>query len=60
MILGHAARVAAKLAIANSTPVQKISVETVVRTLKEHGAIMGYVPSGQAPAILILRKMMAK
>ncbi|MCU1327723.1 MAG: putative secreted protein putative xanthan lyase related, partial [Bryobacterales bacterium] len=60
MILGHAAGVAAKLAIANSTSVQTISVATLIRTLKEQGAIMEYVPSGQTPAIQILRKRIAK
>jgi hypothetical protein len=37
---GHPAGVAAKLAIAESTPVQTISAESLVKSLKERGAIM--------------------
>ena len=56
MILGHAAGVAAKLAITNSTSIQSISVPILIKTLKEQGAIMEYVPSGQTSAIQILQK----
>ena len=60
MILGHAAGVAAKLAIANSTSVQTIDVPNLIKTLKEQGAIMEYVPSPQAPTIRILERRIEK
>ena len=56
MILGQAAGVAAKLAITNATSIQTISVAALIKRLKEQGAIMEYIPSGQTPAIEILQK----
>lgn len=60
MILGHAAGVAAKLAIASATSLQNIPVATLINTLKKHGAIMEYVPSAQAPAIQIVQRRIAR
>ena len=59
MILGQAAGVAAKLAIAGGTAVQEIPVGMLVDTLKSQGTVLEDVPSGQAPAIQILEKRMS-
>jgi hypothetical protein len=59
MILGQAAGVAAKLAISGGTSVQDIPVGTLVDILKGQGTVLEYVPSGQAPAIELLRKRMS-
>jgi hypothetical protein len=56
MILGQAAGVAAKLAIAGGTAVQGIPVATLVEKLKAQGAIMEYVPSAQAKAIQLFQQ----
>src|SRR6202042_810721 len=42
MILGQAAGVAAKLAIAGGIPVQEIAIATLVEKLKDQGAVMEY------------------
>jgi hypothetical protein len=59
MILGHAAGVAAALAIKGGTAVQEIPVPQLQKTLKEQGAVFEYVPSPQNGALEILRKLMA-
>jgi len=51
MILGHAAGVAAKLAIESGKPVQAIEVAALIATLRKQGAVLEYVPSPQAPAL---------
>ena len=51
MILGHAAGVAAKLAIESGKPVQAIDVAALIATLRKQGAVLEYVPSPQAPAL---------
>ncbi|HWC96220.1 MAG TPA: FAD-dependent oxidoreductase [Candidatus Sulfopaludibacter sp.] len=56
MILGQAAGVAAKMAIAASSSVQSIAPETLVERLKAQGAITEYLPSGQARSIQIAQQ----
>jgi len=51
MNLGHAAGLAAKMAIAGSTAVQSIPVDELVQKLKSQGAVMEYIPSGQSAVI---------
>lgn len=57
MILGQAARVAAKMAIAGGTSVQGIDKGALVDRLKKQGAVMEYVPSPQVPEIQLFQKM---
>ncbi|HTM49471.1 MAG TPA: FAD-dependent oxidoreductase [Bryobacteraceae bacterium] len=56
MILGQAAGVAAKMAIASGQPVQRIDSASLVQKLKEQGAVTEYVPSAQATAIQLFQK----
>ncbi len=56
MILGQAAGVAAKLAIAGGAAVQGIAVATLVEQLKAQGAIMEYAPSAQSKAIQLFQQ----
>ncbi len=56
MILGQAAGVAAKLAIAEDTTVQGIDKAALVERLKRQGAVLEYVPSPQALEIQLFRK----
>ena len=49
MILGQAAGVAAKMAIAGSGVVQDVDSKALTATLLKQGAIVEYVPSPQAP-----------
>ncbi|MBI3678923.1 MAG: FAD-dependent oxidoreductase [Acidobacteria bacterium] len=56
MILGQAAGVAAKLAIASNKAVQDIDTVALTRTLRGQGAILEYVPSPQAPVMDLFRK----
>ncbi len=56
MILGQAAGVAAKLAIAGGSAVQAIDVPALVERLKSQGAVMEYVPSAQARAIQVFQQ----
>ena len=51
MILGHAAGVAAALAIRGSLAVQDIDTAALARTLVQQGAILEYVPSVQIPLV---------
>jgi hypothetical protein len=56
MIIGQAAGVAAKMAISAGRPVQEIDTAQLTRTLREQGAVMEYVPNGQAPILQIIRR----
>jgi carbamoylphosphate synthase small subunit len=56
MILGHAAGVAAAMAIRRSVAVQDIDTAALTRTLVEQGAILEYVPSTQTPLVNRFRK----
>jgi FAD dependent oxidoreductase len=53
MILGHAAGVAAKLAISGRTTVQGVTIRALVDKLRRQGAVLEYVPSPQATAIQV-------
>jgi hypothetical protein len=56
MIIGQAAGVAAKLAIASKKPVQEIDVAQLVKTLRDEGAVMEYKPNEQLPILQIIRR----
>ncbi len=58
MIIGHAAGIAAQLAISGRRPVQQISVADLQRVLKEQGAIFDYIPTPQQGAIGIIQKLL--
>ena len=61
MILGQAAGVAAKLAIAGGTPVQRIPVKALVDKLKQQGAVTEYSLTEHAAVVESLeRKLRAK
>jgi hypothetical protein len=60
MILGQAAGVAAKLAIASNNPVQDIDTAELSRILRTEGALMEYTPNAQSEALQILRRALAK
>lgn len=55
MILGQAAGVAAKMAIAAGTAVQAIDTAALTATLRRQGAVMEYVPSAQSAALAAAR-----
>ncbi len=55
MIIGHAAGVAAQLAIRENKPVQEIAVPELQKILKSQAAVFEYVPSPQQRALDILR-----
>jgi hypothetical protein len=56
MIIGHAAGVAAQLAIRDNKAVQEIAVPELQKMLKSQAAVFEYVPSPQAEAFDILRR----
>ena len=56
MIIGHAAGVAAQMAIAGGKPVQEIDTRALTEKLKAQGAVMEYVPSPQIKAINLFRQ----
>jgi len=56
MIIGHAAGVAAGLAIRANKPVQEIDVPELQKILKSQAAVFEYVPSPQQQALDILRR----
>jgi hypothetical protein len=56
MIMGQAAGVAAKLAIANNQAVQDIDTGELRKRLKEQGVLFEYVPSSQAPILEFFQK----
>jgi len=51
MILGQAAGVAAKTAIAEGIPIQQVSGPALITKLRDQRAIMEYAPSAQSRAI---------
>jgi len=57
MMMGQAAGVAAKLAIANHQALQDIDTKELTRRLKEQGVVMEYVPSSQAPIFRLFPQM---
>jgi hypothetical protein len=59
MILGHAAGVAARLAIRDSKPVQDISVPELQKILIDEAAVFEYVPTPQQQAIQKIHRRMA-
>jgi hypothetical protein len=59
MIIGHAAGVAAKLAIRDGKAVQEIGVPELQRMLKEQAAVLDYAPYPQQEALGILRRLLA-
>jgi hypothetical protein len=56
MIIGHAAGIAAKLAIDSDTSVQEIDTAALRRTLESEGAVFTYVPSSQDKVIWQFRE----
>lgn len=59
MILGHAAGVAAFLAIEKSLAVQDIDAKRLTLRLQKQGAIMEYAPNPHTTAIGLFRRIMA-
>jgi len=59
MILGHAAGVAAALAVRKSQPVQDVSVPELQKILKSEAAVFEYVRTPQADALSIIHRKMA-
>jgi len=55
MILGHAAGVAAALAIRGGSSVQDVDTKELTRMLVSQGAILEYAPSGQSAALARIR-----
>jgi hypothetical protein len=58
MILGHAAGVAAHLAIRGGKPVQDVSVPELQKILVDEAAVFEYVPTPQQQAIQKIHRMM--
>jgi hypothetical protein len=56
MIIGQAAGVAAKLAIAGGKALQDIDTAQLTGILKLQGAVMDYVPNAQTPVLQIIRR----
>lgn len=56
MIIGHAAGVAASMALASNKPVQEIDVKQLQSTLLAEAAVFEYVQSPQDAAHRILRE----
>src|SRR5258708_23128689 len=54
MILGHAAGVAASLALKSGKPVQEISVAALQEKLKSQGAVFDWAPSLAWPSIFLM------
>jgi hypothetical protein len=59
MIIGHAAGVAASLAIRDRKPVQEVPVAELQKILLSQAAVFEYVPYPQQGALSILRRKMA-
>jgi len=57
MIIGHAAGVAAKMAIEAGVIPHEIDTRALTRRLVEQGAVMEYVPSPQVKSINLFRKL---
>jgi hypothetical protein len=60
MILGHAAGLAAWLAVRGSKSVQEISVSDLQKTLLSQGAVFEYAPNQQQKAFAILQRILSK
>jgi len=60
MILGHAAGVAAKMAIAAKKPVQDVDTTALTRTLVKQGAVMEYAPDAHSTAFGLFRRPASK
>lgn len=56
MILGHAAGIAAQLAIRENRPVQDIPIPELQKILKSQAAVFDYVPSPHEQALDMLRR----
>jgi hypothetical protein len=59
MMLGHAAGIAASLAIRDEASVQDVSIGDLQRQLRAEGAIFQYGPAFQAEALTIIRRRYA-
>ncbi|NWF84896.1 MAG: FAD-dependent oxidoreductase [Bryobacteraceae bacterium] len=59
MIIGHAAGIAAAMAVKSGVPVQQISVPDLQKTLKSEGAVFRYEQSEQHDAFDWLRRSLA-
>lgn len=59
MIIGHAAGVAAAMAIKSGKAVQEIPVPELQKTIKGEGAVFDYMRSPQQDALEIIRKRLA-
>jgi len=59
MIIGHAAGVAAAMAIRNNQPVQEVAIPQLQQTLKSEGAVFNYQRSPQQDSLDLLRKRFA-
>jgi hypothetical protein len=59
MILGQASGIAAKMAIDAKSSVQEINTNALTATLRSQGAVLEYVPSPQATALIQARKAIA-
>jgi hypothetical protein len=57
MIIGHAAGLAAHLALRDNKPVQDISIAELQKLLKSQGAVFEYIRSPQQDALDYLRRM---
>jgi len=57
MILGHAAGVAAQLAVGGGKTVQDIDVSALMATLRKEGAILEYRPNPQGPALHLFPRL---
>ncbi len=58
MLIGHAAGVAAQLAIRDKKPVQDVSVPELQKILKAQGAVFEYVPYPQQGAMSIIQRLL--
>jgi hypothetical protein len=56
MILGHAAGVAAKMAIEGHKAVQEIDSAALTAKLRKQGAVMEYMPSVHTTVLPLFRK----
>ncbi len=59
MIMGHAAGVAAALAVRDGKPVQSIAVEELQKILTSQAAVFTYCPTPQQKALQIIHQKMA-
>ncbi|MBM3728149.1 MAG: FAD-dependent oxidoreductase [Acidobacteria bacterium] len=59
MIIGHAAGVAAWLAIRDNKPVQDVPVAELQQVLKSQGAVFEHVPNPQQESLQLLRRLFA-